>query len=143
MSRVGRRTLAGAALTAGMTLGLTGTATAPAMVRPCQPIARADNVHTSSGDASSHGWWLQGTCNSAAAQVGIALWMKWTSDGQWHQMASKIGTVAPGGGSGNRVTARATCKDGSTRTWHSTASVTLTGGGDTETSPNVSIPCRA
>src|SRR5436853_788131 len=76
--------------------------------------------------------WLVGAghLQFPAAQVGIAIWMLWTSDGKWHEMDSRVGTVPPGGGAGKRVTAKAPCKDGSTRTWHSTASVVVTGGSD-------------
>jgi hypothetical protein len=134
-----------AALAAGMIVG--GTSTSIAMPRPCQPIAKADHVHPSAGDASGHGWWEEGTCNSAGATVGIALWMLWTSDGRWHEMASNIrGGIRPGGGSGGntgRVTARAHCKDSSKRTWYSVATVVVTGGDDEFTSAKQSIGCRA
>jgi hypothetical protein len=74
-----------------------------------QPSALGDNVHVTAGDASGHGWWLQGSCSNVKTPVTISLF-EYFSDGTWRQKGTEgYANVYPGGGSANRANARATC----------------------------------
>jgi hypothetical protein len=111
----------------------------------CKPIANGDYVHVSSGQASGHGWWTQGTCTDPYATVAISLQELWTSDGTWHGgYGPNSSTERPGSGSATRVTAKQTCKDTSKRYWRSVVSVVLEdGSSDTTTTDKQYIACRA
>jgi hypothetical protein len=143
-SRSVRHWLVGAALATAAILSLTAAQTAVAS--GCSPIPVGDYVHESSGDASGHGWWLQNNCPYTQASVYVDIWEYWISDSTWHDMGSGYGFVYPGGGSGNRATARAHCNTSEYRNWKSEVFVqdTATGGGSGGpiwTNPQ-SIPCR-
>jgi len=81
-------------------------------VRPalgCTPVSGRDDPHYSLGDVSGHGWWDKGTCSASTAHVYNCLYEYYT-DNTWRQKAcSSRLQLRPGGGSGNRTTARARC----------------------------------
>jgi len=72
-----------AVLTAGLTGTMIGVAVpAWAASTPpgtneqgyCTPEPQGDNVHASGGDASGHGWWLEGSCTAPYATVTVQLY---------------------------------------------------------------------
>lgn len=110
---------------------------------PCSPQAKGDNVHTSSGDASGHGWWLEGTCSEPYGTVDVQLWEKVGST--WEEKANSEGSIPSGGGSPARVTARAVCASDESTYWRSAVAVVVSGleyGSDDTATPAVEIPCR-
>lgn len=75
----------------------------------CTPVSGRDNPHYSSGDVSGHGWWDKGSCSASTAHVYNCLYEFYT-DNTWRQKACSAKLqLRPGGGSGNRTTARARC----------------------------------
>lgn len=93
----------------------------------CSPLPRGDYVHTSSGDVSGHGWWLQNDCSATTAVVDVQL-QEYYSDGSWRNKGNPgTGTVRPGGGSSARVTGRVTCGSSTTTGWRSMISVSTNG----------------
>lgn len=70
---------AAAAVAVGVMAGSASTALAGV---PCSPIAVGDYVHVSGTQASGHGWWLKNDCQDNSAEVTVALWELWVSDGQ-------------------------------------------------------------
>jgi len=107
----------------------------------CTPTANGDYVHVSSGDASGHGWWLQGNCPYTKSSVTVQL-NEWYSDNSWHNKNSATGSVYPGGGAGNRVTARQTCVGTTLAGWRSVVTVWI-GWGNTVYTTGQNIYCTA
>jgi hypothetical protein len=110
-----------------------------------------DNPHISSTApraTSVHGWWLRvsGTCPSTA-NVDTYLQAYWCDQFgcRWIVVASASGDVGPGGGSGNRITARRTCSSSSkTVGWQGFVDVDLNGVSDPPGytySPPVNLTC--
>lgn len=82
-----------------------------------------DYVHISStppATASAHGWWVNVEGPATAAVVTVRLQAEQGVCGTWVTYGSPaVGTVASGGGSGNRVTARFSCVGSGAVTWRS------------------------
>lgn len=113
----------------------------------CSFFTRGDNVHVSSSafEASGHGWWINGNCNSTSAVVTVQL-QQYYSDGSWRNTGT-VGraTVRSGGGSGNRATGRAACYSSSATGWRSVIDVNVVGILDDPrklTTPSQNILCR-
>lgn len=102
----------------------------------CEPTARGDNVHVTAGDASGHGWWLQGTCSNVKTPVTVSL-LEHFSDNTWRQVGTEgYKNVYPGGGSANRANARATCANTTPNiAWQAVVNVSI-GAGDSDVSFN-------
>jgi hypothetical protein len=62
----------------------------------CTPYVNGDTVHVSSGDASSHGWWLIGNCPNVKATVTNEL-QEYFSDKTWRTQATNSVSVYPSG----------------------------------------------
>jgi hypothetical protein len=108
----------------------------------CTPYVDGDYVHVSSGDASGHGWWYQGTCPNQKTVVTIGL-QEYFSNGQWYDEGT-LGTanVYPGGGSANRAVARVPCSGGVVPAgWRSYVIVTIGTGASAYTTAQ-NIACR-
>ena len=89
-----------------------------------------DNVHLSIGDASGHGWWVNGDCNATQAIVTVQL--QQYINGSWVDAGSPGSkTVYSGGGSANRAVARARCNTSTWTAWRSEIDVDLIGIPDT------------
>lgn len=59
---------------------------------------------------SGHGWWDIGGCSGATTAHVFNCLYEWYTDNSWRQKAcSSRVQLRPGGGSGNRTTARARC----------------------------------
>jgi len=109
----------------------------------CTPEPQGDNVHASGGDASGHGWWLEGSCTAPYATVTVQLYEE--VNGTWEEKASADGSLPSGGGSGNRITARAVCASSTATNWRSYVSAVVYGeqyGSAQIETPVVSIACR-
>jgi hypothetical protein len=101
----------------------------------CTPVSGRDNPHWSSPDVSGHGWWDKGNCSNNSANVNNCLYEFYT-DNTWRQKAcSGASTLAPGGGSGNRTTARATCNNTNLTSWRNHVDVDVIGEIDTGEQP--------
>jgi hypothetical protein len=111
----------------------------------CQPQAKGDDVHVSSGQASGHGWWLMGNCTAVKAAVTTQL-QEYFSNGSWvDEGTPQTEDVYAGGGSANRSTGRATCTGGTATTgWRSqvTADVIGQSGLSQIYTPAQDIACR-
>jgi hypothetical protein len=96
----------------------------------CNPQAVGDYVHVSStppATASGHGWWNKGGCTAARAQVTVQL-QEYYSDGTWRDKGTAgSAAVYSGGGSGNRVTGRATCTSTTRTGWRSQVTADVIG----------------
>lgn len=118
---------------------------AAAIAAACVPYAIGDNVHVSSSapEASGHGWWSKGTCADSTATVAVYL-QEFFTDGVWRGRGSTgMGTYPPGGGSGNRATARQACLGVVPAGWRSLVVVqTPSGGAASGYTPSQNIPCR-
>lgn len=103
-------------------------ATAPAALF-CSFTTNGDFVHVSSSalEASGHGWWINGDCDTTTAVVTVQL-QEFFSDGTWRNKGT-VGraTVRSGGGSANRSTGRASCSNTSVTGWRSVVDVDLVG----------------
>lgn len=133
-----------AAVVAAQSPAIAASNTSPDDSTPCTPVAQGDYVHVSSGDASGHGWWQPGTCTAGTDVVGVTL-EEYLGDA-WEQEAWATGTVKPGGGSGNRVTARKTCSSATMTYWRSVVVVSVGGeesGQAQTTTDQQDIACRA
>lgn len=113
----------------------------------CTFTTNGDYVHVSSSafEASGHGWWVNGNCNTSTAVVTVQL-QQYYSDGSWRNSGT-VGrsTVRSGGGAGNRATGRAGCNNSSTTGWRSVIDVDLVGLADDPgklTTPSRNIGCR-
>src|ERR1700740_726040 len=97
----------------------------------CSPQAVGDYVHVSStppATASGHGWWNKGNCTAVKAPVTVQL-QEYYSDGSWRNKGTAgSAAIYSGGGSGNRVTGRATCTAGTALTgWRSVVTADVIG----------------
>lgn len=110
-----------------------------------------DNPHLSSGDVSVHGSWLAVSgCAGRTAYVTIELQAYgcdtgWPSSGcAWKTVGRGAGNFKPGGGSGQRATARVTCRSSSSVGFRSRVDVDINGlndpGGWTYSS-EFTLPC--
>lgn len=113
----------------------------------CTFTTNGDYVHVSSSafEASGHGWWVNGNCNTSSAVVTVQL-QQYYSDGSWRNVGT-VGrsTVRSGGGAGNRATGRGGCNNSSTTGWRSVIDVDLVGLADDPgklTTPSRNIGCR-
>jgi hypothetical protein len=112
----------------------------------CTPYVNGDRVHVSSGDASSHGWWIIGNCPNVKATVTNVL-QEYFSDKTWRNQATNSGSVYPsltGGspGSANWVVARRACSGGTTPAgWRHAVIVTI-GNGSSAYVGFANLPCR-
>ena len=95
-----------------------------------------DDPHISSSSplaASIHGWWVRvsGSCPSRS-NVDTYLQAYWCDfyGCRWITVASNSADVYAGGGSGNRVTARKTCRSSKTVGWRGFVDVDLIGVSD-------------
>lgn len=101
----------------------------PITAGSCRYQQANDNVHISSGDVSTQGWWLHysGTC-PARANVDIHLQaVRCSSSGScgWVTVDTDSGDYAAGGGRGRRATARESCADSRTVGYRSFVDVEL------------------
>lgn len=109
---------------------------------------RGDNVHISRTPptaASGHGWWDLHSDGPTHADVTVQLQIN--RGGSWVNVGAP-GTkrVLPGGGSGNRATARVECASLSSNEWRSEIDVDVVGYADTpdrETTPPQTLDCGA
>lgn len=106
------------------------TATAAAT---CTPYSGKDNPHYSTGDVSGHGWWDIGNCYGASTAHVYNCLYEFYTDNSWRQKAcSPKWQLRPGGGSGNRTTARARCNPTSDYiSWRNHVDVDVDGRSDT------------
>lgn len=98
----------------------------------CNYETKGDYSHMSSTGwaASAHGWWLEyGGCPSTAwVTVYLQAWYCTNGSGCWWQtIATGRQQVVPGGGSGNRATARHDCSSSTWVTYRSIVDVDLVG----------------
>ncbi|MGC9221431.1 MAG: hypothetical protein ACP5H2_08785 [Solirubrobacteraceae bacterium] len=111
----------GSGLAATSTTGPTGPGVASTNSSSsdlCVYKAVGDQARLSSGDVSAHGWWdvVSGQCLSDKALVVAS--MEIYLRGKWYLEGSKPeGAFYPGGGRGQRVTARFACKNSNLNTW--------------------------
>ena len=125
-------------------LSTAGTDEAAAAI--CTFYTKGDYAHRSSTGfaASAHGWWTNVNCRTSSAKVTVWL-QQYYSDGVWRTKATGTGTWAPGGGAGNRTTARALCADSRSTGWRSVVDVDLVGLADDRgrlTTSAVNLACR-
>lgn len=96
----------------------------------CQYRQSIENPHTSSGDASVHGYWkrVAGDCPEKS-NVDVYLQSYWCDrfGCRWITVSSNSGDVRAGGGRGNRITARKTCATTRTVGWRASVDVDLHG----------------
>jgi hypothetical protein len=114
-----------------------------AVAAACTPYVDGDNPHLSSGDVSAHGWWYRGSCANQKTTVYIGL-QEFYSDGSWRTKATSSAYVWPGGGSGNRATARHVCESVVPAGWRSYVIVRL-GNGASANLPSaggLNLACR-
>src|SRR5579875_2129660 len=115
----------------------------PTIQPQCQPHAFGDYVHVSGTDASGHGWWTEGTCSASSGFVTVQL--QDLQFGNWHNVGTAAsGSIPAGGGSGNRITARAACVSNAIGTWRSYVNVDVSGpayGSDLIYTPAQNIAC--
>lgn len=128
-------------------LSMDSTGSSEALAAVCVFTTRGDYVHVSSSafEASGHGWWVNGNCNTSTAIVTVQL-QEYYSDGSWRNKGV-VGrsTVRSGGGAGNRATGRAACSNSSLTGWRSVVDVDLVGLADDPgklTTPGRDIGCR-
>jgi hypothetical protein len=110
----------------------------------CTPVSGRDNPHYSGGDVSGHGWWDKGSCTGNQADVYNCLYEFYT-DGYWYRKAcSPTVRVYPGGGSGNRSTARATCANTLYASWRNHVDVNVVNQADTPEEPynEAAVACQ-
>lgn len=114
---------------------------------PCTPISGRDNPHRSSTGVavSGHGWWDKGSCSKSRANVYNCLYEYYT-DRTWRRKACSATVVlAPGGGSGNRSTARKDCDSTALTSWRNHVDVDVIDESDTSEWPynqGPAINCR-
>jgi hypothetical protein len=110
----------------------------------CTPVSGRDNPHRSGADVSGHGWWSKGTCSNNLADVYNCLY-EWYTDNSWRlKSCSSIVRVAPGGGSGNRSTARTFCHSSALTSWRNHVDVNVVDEWDTPEQPynQAAVTCR-
>lgn len=86
-----------------------------------------DYAHYSSGDVSSHGWWVKLSGSATHGTVTVIL-QRPAAGGEWRTKATNSRTIRPGGGSSRRVVVRYTCGNRQgPYTWRSMAEVNIVG----------------
>lgn len=111
-----------------------------AVASACTPYVDGDYAHVSSGEVSVHGWWYRNNCANTKTTVTIGL-QEYYSDGVWRTKATGSAYVYPGGGSGNRATARRVCESVITAAWRSYVIVAIGNGASAYTAAQ-NLPCR-
>jgi len=110
----------------------------------CHFLMDGDYVHTSMGDASGHGWWVNIDCQATQAIVTIRL--QQNINGSWVYVGSPgQKTVYSGGGSANRAATRVRCNSSTMTSWRSEIDVDVIGILDTPGkfyTPTRSLNCR-
>lgn len=92
----------------------------------CRFRMEGDWVHTSMGDASGHGWWVNIDCQATQAIVTIRL--QQNINGSWVYVGSPgQKTVYSGGGSANRAATRVRCNSSAWTSWRSEIDVDVIG----------------
>lgn len=122
----------------------TADASAEAAALWCTPGSGRDNPHTSGADVSGHGWWTKGTCTKNLADVWNCL-AEWYTDNTWRWKAcSPTLRLNPGGGAGNRTTARRFCEATVLTTWRNYVDVNVVDETDTPEQPynTANVYCR-
>jgi len=117
-----------------------GSWTVPAAAAACTPYVDGDYAHVSSGDVSAHGWWYRNNCPNTKTTVYIGL-QEFYSDGSWRTKATGSAYVYPGGGSGNRATARHICESVVPAGWRSYVIVYIGNGASAYTAAQ-NLACR-
>ncbi len=110
----------------------------------CTPESVPDSPHPSGGDVSGHGFWRQGDCTGTQADVYPCLYEYYT-DNTWRQKAcSPTERLYPGGGRGDRSTARAACESNVGTSWRNHVDVDVVDEIDTGENPyrQADVPCR-
>lgn len=110
----------------------------------CTPGSGRDNPHLSLGDVSGHGWWTKGTCTKDRAEVWNCL-AEYYTDNTWRWKAcSATAVLWPGGGAGNRTTARRTCESALVTTWRNYVDVNVIDESDSGEQPynTANVACR-
>lgn len=92
--------------------------------------AVGDYVHVSTTQASGHGWWdyVSGTMppNGVTVTVTLQVYLTLPVCAGYYDVTTSKGVVySSGGGSGNRVTARATCTSKTPKMWRSVVTVVV------------------
>jgi hypothetical protein len=112
-------------------------ANAEAAAFGCTPVSGRDNPHRSSTGVavSGHGWWDKGTCSNNQADVYNCIY-EWYTDNTWRRKdCSLTRRLSPGGGSGNRTTARRDCANTRLTSWRNHVDVDVVGEIDTAENP--------
>lgn len=112
----------------------------------CTPVSGRDNPHRSSTGVavSAHGWWDKGTCKNGKADVVNCIY-EWYTDHTWRaKKCSSVVTLTPGGGSGNRTTARLNCSTTHATSWRNHVNVDVKWEVDTNEIPyrQADVACR-
>ena len=112
----------------------------------CTPVSGRDNPHRSSTGVavSGHGWWDRGSCSNSRADVLNCIYEFYT-DGTYRQKdCSEVVELSPGGGSGNRTTARRTCDTTTYTSWRNHVNVDVKGEIDSNEVPyrQADVACR-
>ncbi len=96
----------------------------------CHFRVEGDYVHTSMGDASGHGWWVNTDCEATQAVVTIRL--QQSINGNWVYVGLPgQKTVYSGGGAANRAATRVRCNSSAWTSWRSEVDVDVIGIPDT------------
>lgn len=119
---------------------------AAALALGCTPSSGRDNPHRSSTGValSAHGWWNFGTCKNRKADVLNCVY-EWYTDRTWRNKAcSPVAELAPGGGAGNRTTARINCSTTHLTSWRNHVNVDVKWEVDTNEVPynQAEVNCR-
>lgn len=103
----------------------------------CTPKSGADNPHRSSSGfaASGHGWWTKGSCDNNKADVYNCLFEQGLNDVWYRRDCSETRRLKPGGGAGNRTTARRGCDTVAQREWRNHVDVDVVSEYDTADKP--------
>jgi len=128
----------------GQVMSMPATADAEADGLWCTPVSGRDNPHLSLGDVSGHGWWDRGTCTKNLADVWNCL-AEWYTDNTWRWKAcSPTMRLLPGGGAGNRTTARRFCESTLLTSWRNYVDVNVVDEWDSPEQPfnGANVSCR-
>jgi hypothetical protein len=117
-----------------------------AALGPCTPYSGRDNPHRSdTGVAvSGHGWWDKGDCSNNLARVYNCIY-EYYSDATWRRKdCSYTRELAPGGGRGNRTTARKACDNTLLTSWRNHVDVDVIDEWDSPEKPmrQADVACR-
>jgi hypothetical protein len=128
----------------GQVIPMPTTAAAEADGLWCTPVSGRDNPHQSVADVSGHGWWDKGSCSNNQADVWNCL-AEWYTDNTWRWKAcSPLTRLSPGGGAGNRTTARSYCETFELTSWRNYVDVNVVDEWDTAEQPynGANVYCR-